>query len=363
MSPFFISDIECTEEQIANLKQNELLEFNMRNMPVSLFKYFPNNSSVDDNGNKTNYSLEALKNNTVFLSPPNQFDDPYDCNIYVDDNEFALQRIHYYASLCGVEVKSGWNYVDIANNLAMKIYMHCSQGNEIESLFNLNEENELVRSHQQIFLLTVKSKIQAKNATGDSYFNAFYEVINQELNDMQKTANRFRISCFAQTPYSMLMWSHYAKYHNGFCIEYEVPNHSNDNDSIFQNLFPVIYTDTRKDFTRLSLNWKTTGNLSHDDLWDFYKYGLISKSLDWKYQQEWRLISCDNFLSDDKYNCKFFKIKKVYLGNRMSTKDRLEVIEICKSKDIPYSGVVISSNRFEMKDCNILCENCNKMKQ
>lgn len=363
MSQFFIRDIEYTEDQIANLKQIELLQSNIHRMPVSLFKYFPNNSFVDDNGNKINYSLEALKNNTVFVSSPDQFDDPYDCNIYVDSNEFALQRIRYYASLCGVEVKSEWNYNDVAYHLAQKIYEHCSSGKPLESICNLSNENKIVHAHQERFLLNIKLELISPNANGDSYFIALNKVITRDFNEIQESANRFRISCFAQTQYSMLMWSHYARYHKGFCIEYEIPEYSNDYASIYHSLFPVIYTNKRIDLTTLSLNWKSTGSLSEDDLWDFYKYGLLSKSLDWKYQHEWRLISCDNLLSDDKYNCKFFKIKKVYLGNKMSTNDRLEVIEICKSKGIPYSGVIISPNQFEMKDCNILCENCNKMKQ
>lgn len=192
---------------------------------------------------------------------------------------------------------------------------------------------------------------------------AINKVIKNEFDEMQGTANRFRVACFAQTPYSMLMWSHYAKYHQGFCIEYETPNLSDENIEIYQNLFPVIYTDTRTDLTKLSLDWKSSGTLSESDIWDFYKYCLLSKSLDWKYQQEWRLISCDNLLTDDKYNCKFFKIKKVYLGNKMPIKDRMEVIEICRSNGTPYTGVTIAPHQFEMRDCGILCEDCYKVKE
>lgn len=188
-------------------------------------------------------------------------------------------------------------------------------------------------------------------------------MIDREFTDIQQTANRFRVTCFAQTPYSMLMWSHYAGYHRGFCVEYETPTYSDDCADIYHNLFPVIYTDTRTDLTQLSLNWKSTGTLSNADLWDFYKYGLLNKSLDWKYQQEWRLISCDNLLTDSNYNCKFFKIKKVYLGNKMPPEDRLEVIKICKSKGIPYTGVTIAPDQFKMSDCGILCEDCDRVKQ
>ncbi len=86
---------------------------------------------------------------------------------------------------------------------------------------------------------------------------------------------------------------------------------------------------------------------------------FLLKSTDWKYQKEWRLISYDDLLSvDGQYNCRFFKIKKVYLGNRMNTQDRLRVIMICKDKQIPYTGVTIAPDKYKMLDCLQLCEQC-----
>ena len=75
------------------------------------------------------------------------------------------------------------------------------------------------------------------------------------------------------------------------------------------------------------------------------------------------MISIDNLITDKNYNCKFFKIKKVYLGNKMSAKDRLEIINICKSQGIPYTGVTIATDQFGMRDCDILCEDCERIKE
>ncbi|PWJ10450.1 DUF2971 domain-containing protein [Ruminococcus flavefaciens] len=364
MSYFYIRDIQYNKQQIAGLTiYNHSAALNKPNV---LFKYFPN-TIKDMNGVDRNFSKEALANNTVHLSAPSEFDDPYDCNVYVDYNEFALQRVRYYALLCGVNIKQEWDYAEVSRNLAMRIFMHISSGGKVASLFELDKSNELVRVHQEYFLISLeKELLQARlnpNADGEFYYKAINHVIDTEYNNMQKTANRFRVSCFAQSPYSMLMWSHYANNHQGFCIEYETPDYSKENENIYFNLFPVIYTDTRTSLTKLSLNWNATGSLSHSDIWDFYKYCLLSKSLDWKYQQEWRLISCDTLLTDQNYNCKFFKIKKVYLGNKMSAKDRLEIIDICKKQGIPYTGVTIASDQFNMSDCGILCEDCDRVKQ
>ena len=359
MSTFYIRDTEQTEEQIEKLTKEELFDINIHNMRKSFFKYFPNTNKKVEGVNR-NFSIEALENNTVFMSSPSSFDDPYDSNIFVDFNEFCLQRIRYYAELCGVNVEPEWDYGTVSMRLAEIIHNNGISGKSLEEYYINRNDSEMVKMQNEIFFLKLQLELSSPKANGESYYIAFNNAIKAEYDEIQKTANRFRISCFAQTPYSMLMWSHYANNHQGFCIEYETPDYSLSNSDIYLNLFPVIYTDKRINLTALSLNWHSVGNISDEELWDFYKYGLLCKSLDWKYQQEWRLISCDNLLTDDKYNCKFFKIKKVYLGNKMKPDDRQKIIEICKRKGIPYIGVIIAQDRYEIRDCDRLCDNCER---
>jgi len=297
MSVFFINDVEQSNEYISDL--DWVQHSAALNPPHCLFKYFPNSK----------YSKEALANNTVHLSAPSDFDDPYYCNVYIDGSDFAVQRVRYYASLCGVAVKPEWDYAEISRHLSMCVFMHITSGGKVASLFELDKTNDLIHAHQEYFLFSLENELLKErlnpDASGESYYRAINHVIENEYSDMQKTANRFRIACFAQTPYSMLMWSHYAKYHQGFCIEYETPEYSDDNIDIYHNLFPVIYTDTRTPLTEITLSWNSMGTLTNENLWDFYKYCLLSKSLDWKYQQEWRLISCDTLIRP------LAKIKKV----------------------------------------------------
>ncbi len=66
---------------------------------------------------------------------------------------------------------------------------------------------------------------------------------------------------------------------------------------------------------------------------------------------------------DSDYNKKFFPITKVFLGNRMDYKRRIEIIEICKNQNISYVGVMRNSNTFEMQECKVKCEDCYKFKK
>ena len=353
---FYIREVLQAEEQIRDLSRSQLFDINIHCMRTRFFKYFSNKVNEKEG---RNYSIEALKNNTVHLSVPTEFDDPYDCNICTDWLEFSLGRVRYYARACGLSFKESDDYNSIANCIAMELYKCLVSGNRIISLIESENDNELAIEHKKYFELSILSELDRNPTDGNGYYNAINHVIQSEYKRIQETANRFRVACFGESPYSMLMWAHYADNHQGFCIEYETPQLDESNENIYYNLYPVIYTDTRIDLTSIFLNWDSTGRLSDDQLWDIYKFGLLSKSIDWKYQKEWRLISCDNLLTNENYDCEFFKIKKVYLGNRMKTEERKKVIEICNEKGITYSGVVITPDKYEMKDCNLLCENCN----
>ena len=42
----------------------------------------------------------------------------------------------------------------------------------------------------------------------------------------------------------------------------------------------------------------------------------------------------------------------------MSKDDRIKIIDICKKRNIPYTGVKRNPNIFEMQDCETKCEDC-----
>lgn len=154
------------------------------------------------------------------------------------------------------------------------------------------------------------------------------------------------------------MWGGaYANCHKGFCIEYTVLPKDEVYKEIFYNLFPMIYCKIRPDMTSRLVMAKDK-ELTKETLWDIYSHGALRKSLDWAFQNEWRLLLYPHSTNIADYNVKFFPITKVFLGNRMQPKNRKKIIEICNRKHIPYIGVKRNSNLFEMQDCEIKCENC-----
>ncbi len=356
MSEFYIRRQQYSLEQIKELTQMGFCLKNIKNMPPKLYKYFPNIISPDTG---INYSQEALINNTVYLQNPALFDDPYDCTILANEQDFYIKRITYYAKRCGINVQPEWDYNEIVYKLSVYLYEGSQKGKSLDELFLVDSENDkMSQLRLKVFIqkIVIGMNSEFKEFT-DAWQRSFYKAIHSEyIDDVQNSLKIFRISCFAESPYSILMWSHYANCHKGFCIEYEIPQYSESNQLLFHNLYPVIYSDVRISVLESCLKYLKLPKITDEILWDIYKYGLLMKSIDWKYQNEWRLIFPNNMILNN--NCQFFKVNKVYLGNKMSSNDRWKLIEICNRKGIPYGGVNISQEKYKMEDCTQLCENC-----
>ena len=114
----------------------------------------------------------------------------------------------------------------------------------------------------------------------------------------------------------------------------------------------MIYCKIRPDMTSRLVVAKDK-ELSEELLWDIYSNGALKKSIDWAFQNEWRLLLPFRSANISDYNVKFFPITKVYLGCRMQPENRKEIIEICDRKNIPYIGVKRNPNLFDMQDYEI----------
>ena len=134
-------------------------------------------------------------------------------------------------------------------------------------------------------------------------------------------------------------------------MEYEIPTPDEHNISLLQNLMPVIYSDERVSVLNECLADLNDSKVSEEMVGAIYKYGLLTKSIDWRYQNEWRLISLDTMLTDEYYNCKFFPISKVYIGAKMPDDRREEIIKICSSRGIPSTCVTPAFSSFSMQEC------------
>lgn len=242
-------------------------------IPHSIFQY----RSFDDAG----YKVESLKKNYVWLSMPKDFNDPYDCA-----GCFDMEKT-------------------LENLLREK-----QQNGDISKI--LNRHKKFSNTTQEIL---ENSRAKLKNA------------LQQKV----------KISCFSETYNNILMWSHYAQNHTGFCIEYNISNLELTN-SFKKQLFPVFYTPKPIDMSKAILSKQKE---------IFENILIINKSEDWKYEREWRYITSSE---DDSKFIMPVKPKAIYLGTKISEKNKNIMLEIANNEyQIPCYELQQQMNSFKLE--------------
>lgn len=190
-------------------------------------------------------------------------------------------------------------------------------------------------------------------------FNLYMEELESYQPDIRAFLEVVKISCFSKENDNLLMWSHYADGLRGFCIEF-------DEDLILSNeldkeasIIPVSYTD------KPPVVDKMLYSLAKDQIWyhemaiqeepkstympdyeqalkdaeqlldDLYTKTVATKPIQWKYEEEIRLVFSDKNNSEGK----FFKyppeaLKGIIIGEKMNLKAKETLLRIIEGKKL-----------------------------
>ena len=342
--------------EIENMGYEEFSLRSKKNMPMKLYKYFSNKVEKVE-GEERNYSIEALKNNTVFMQAPSQFDDVYDSDINLDWTKYEKLRLLEYCRRCEIETEASWSVQEIGNRLIQALMAAVESAQNFSSAFTKTPSCKTEELSNEKFFLKMNIELRKDANIGHAVRKIICSDYEEHLSYLK---NIFRVSCFATTPYSQLMWGGtYGDCHRGFCVEYTILPDEEKYLNVYQNLFPMIYCKNRSDITGRLIDLQDK-EPTMEGLWDIYSHGALRKSIDWAYQNEWRLLLPLHHKNDSEYNVDFFPVTKVFLGNRMDSGKRKEIIEICHNRQIPYGGVMRNPSVYEMQECPIKCEECSR---
>lgn len=189
--------------------------------PKKLYKY----RAVD------RFSIENLEADTVWVADPKSFNDPYDC-------------------------------------LSLMIHGAMKQFNSAQEGFL----EEYLREKNEIRVGVFKFVIDNKAVD-------FSEIFYQEIyNNIVESKNNWiaSVCCFAEAVDSMLLWSHYADNHRGFCIEYEGVV---DENYLDRHLYPILYTEKIPNIGNI-----IDAKFLSTEL--FSILGSTVKSIEWSYEKE-----------------------------------------------------------------------------
>lgn len=150
---------------------------------------------------------------------------------------------------------------------------------------------------------------------------------------------------------NILMWSHYADCHKGFCIGFNsehdfFKNIINERNNTSKTIYEVKYSSKRYKIPMIIEERK----VSIDP--------FITKSKDWKYEQEIRMIIsislADNVLKKEPYDICLFKvphssINEIVLGANMNKESEKIITEFCITKNIKLYKSIRSESEFNME--------------
>lgn len=161
--------------------------------------------------------------------------------------------------------------------------------------------------------------------------------------DVDKVLNDLGVCCFSRTEKSLLMWSHYCKYHQGICLEFDIL----EDPTFFSVALPVDYVDTMP-------------------LYDHFKERklLVEKLIQpkarcWEYEEEVRIIKTARDILKNGNN-RAFKfnpkaLKKVIFGCKTLENTIAEYKELCQQNGLSH---VVFSKMYQKQNGQFGLEEC-----
>lgn len=214
----------------------------------------------------------------------------------------------------------------------------CNQNDPFEGNFFIDRE----RYCRETPAIILASLLSGGRGVDEEQWKLIVESCGDEFEKFKKKA---RIACFTQNSNDLLMWSHYADCHKGYCIHY-------DTTKIFQGigeckLLPIVYS-------RRMCN--ATENLLSGGNWNISLNPILIKGKQWEYENEWRLISYEPNKEEndfDTFNAKGM-VTRIDIGCECEKRHVEEMIEWCREKKIPVYRKKKAYNKFILEEERLL---------
>lgn len=256
------------------------------------------------------HNLQNLKNNQIYLNNPQNFNDPFDCFFTANFYDYIKNELLKHKENIVSNLNKQFNLSDSQKYEAIK-YL------ESDELFNQLNITQMITKQ-------------------DKY---------QDLEGLKKTLqNSFKVSCFSTDNNNLLMWSHYAKNHQGFCVEYDVSKIEIEH-TFRINFWPIIYQTRTLDIMLLKEIQKVIENTPVLSSLLGIVIGTI-KPKDWSYEKEWRFIQRN---VDDNLFTMPVKPSCVFLGAKISSDNKKIIKEILREQNIPYKHMKLKPGYFSLE--------------
>lgn len=286
-----------------NISIEHIREVTTKHFPSHLYRF---SSFRDEKWKNEIYSHQ------IRLSNPNEFNDPFDCEVCVPIQILNKSKVIKEALIRKFNPLIKMTKVDI---------------NRIRYADDAIAAMNVVLGQHGIPVNNVDE--------------ALIELAKHEASNLIR--DQYKMICFSENLTSILMWSHYAQKHTGYCLEYMI-----NSETLHKIIYPVVYSEKRLSVSGNELNGSSP---------EWILRQLISKSSQWAYEQEWRLISERINLSDKTVHVSEFSevnvdfeesITAVYLGNKVSSDHEKEIFDRCNKQNIKVYKMELDPTEYKL---------------
>lgn len=230
-------------------------------------------------------NIENVKNSLLWLSHPSRFNDPFDS---------AESMVHGRPS-------------DVRSDIFYDAF--------------LNFDDTQMMDFVQHLVAEERSAINPNSVSPrDVYFR-------------KQLASTNGVTCFSEHPRHLLMWSHYADSHRGFCLEY-----STDYQPFDEHLFQVCY--------EARMPTVTPSERDFGDIFELRQF-LLTKAREWRYEKEWRVVSN---LSNAAIEHPPDALKRILVGAKASNRTLNALRRSIVGRPVGIVKLKLSDNKFQLEE-------------
>lgn len=193
-------------------------------------------------------------------------------------------------------------------------------------------------------LITRKVWFSRYSLLNDPFEGIYINETDQK--DYDELIKHMEICCYSKENDNLLMWAHYADSHRGICLEYEV-----DENIYNRSFFEVCYSKKQPILKKIRKDKNGMLKISYASEAKI----LLTKSVDWEYEKEIRVLSFALFNEKGTLRKEPGRLSGVYFG--LNSSDRLidDVDTILKeAKDIPFHRARLKKNKYKVTFAKII---------
>lgn len=253
--------------------------------PSKLYKYQSCNAQTISN----------LKERCLWFSKPEDFNDPFDCDINLE-------------------------IIDVTQENLNLLFFHMRETAQDKVGFD-----KRYLSDGKVNAVWAEDAIK------------FALVANTRV---KKLWENIGVTCLTEKNDDILMWSHYAYGHQGFCLEFDT-SYFPFTETSKDTLIKVHYSDS---YPPLSLS-----DLQPEKLPDLPKKLLATKSSHWSYEAEWRVFSAKS----GEYSYDQAALTGIYFGCKMKESDKAAISSILAGSPTRLYQMQRSKDKFKVSSNEI----------